>query len=136
MTPQDSARHDSTHTHGDSDGDRAVHRETRVTSPTGGMKGTKPERYDLLPRTALDAVAVVYGHGAAKYADHNWRKGYAWSLSYAALMRHLTAFWDGENYDTESGLPHLSHAAFHVNTLLVRLLEDGAGSVYDDRWDG
>jgi hypothetical protein len=33
-------------------------------------------------------------------------------------MRHLWAFWRGEDLDAESGLPHLSHAGFHVLTLL------------------
>jgi hypothetical protein len=29
---------------------------------------------------------------------------------FAALMRHLTAWWDGERADPESGLHHLAHA--------------------------
>lgn len=51
--------------------------------------------------------------------EDNWRLGYDWSLSYDALQRHLNAFWSGEDLDPESGLPHLAHAAFHVNALLV-----------------
>ena len=93
--------------------------EVRTTSSTGGEKGVKPERYDLLPKAALDEIARVYAFGATKYADHNWLKGYEWSKSYAALQRHLTAWWAGEDTDPESGLSHLGHAGFHVFALLV-----------------
>lgn len=108
--------------------------EIRTTSATGGEKGVKPQRYDLLPKPGLDAIAEVYAFGASKYADHNWRKGYEWSKSYAALMRHVTAFWDGETHDEESGLPHIAHAGFHVLTLLTWLAEQGEGGPFDDRY--
>lgn len=94
--------------------------ETRVTDPTSGaQKGQKLERFDLIPVPALQELARVYGMGAQKYAERNWEKGYAWSLSYAALQRHLNAFWNGEERDPESGLSHLAHAAFHVFALLT-----------------
>ena len=99
-------------------------RELRVINPeTGGAKGRKPERYELIPYEALAEVARVYAFGAAKYDDHNWRKGYNWSLSFGAAMRHLTAFWSGEDFDPESGLPHLAHAGFHVLALLTFMRE-------------
>lgn len=107
--------------------------ETRVTDPeTGGQKGRKAEEYALIPVAALAAEARVYGYGATKYAPNNWRKGYAWSLSYSAMMRHLNAFWRGEFYDPESGQPHLAHAKFHCNTLMTFFWE-GLGT--DDRSD-
>ena len=98
--------------------------EIRITDPeTGGQKGQKPERYDLLPYTSLAAIARVYNYGAEKYNDpevgpHNWRRGYKWSLSYAALMRHLTQWWEGEDMDKESGHSHLAHAGWHILTLI------------------
>lgn len=67
---------------------------------------------------AVARIAEVYAFGASKYADHNWRKGYAWSLSYGAMMRHLAAFWEGEDSDPESGLSHLAHAGFHILALI------------------
>lgn len=112
-------------------------REVRVTDPTtGGQKGAKPEAYALIPVEALADIARVYGYGAEKYAPNNWRKGYAWSLSYSALQRHLNAFWSGEENDPESGLPHLAHAAFHILTLLTYSRPPRSGSPYetlDDR---
>lgn len=89
--------------------------ETRITNPdTGGQKGQKLERFDLLPWPELTELARVYGKGAAKYADRNWEKGYNASLSYASAMRHLTQWWNGEDNDPEIGESHLMLAAFHL----------------------
>lgn len=94
--------------------------EVRVTNATtGGQKGSKAQRFDLVPLDAVAAIAEVYDFGSKKYADDNWRLGYQWSLSFSALMRHLTAFWEGVETDEESGLPHLAHAGFHVLALLT-----------------
>ena len=92
--------------------------EVRVTSTTGGQKGTKPQRFDLIPAGALTLLAELYGRGAAKYEDRNWERGYDWSLSFAALNRHLWAFWSGEDIDAEMELPHLASVAFHTFALL------------------
>ena len=105
--------------------------EVRSESSTGGQKGVKPERYDLIPIEALDIMARLYGFGAVKYAAHNWRKGYDWSKSYASLMRHATRFWAGEDFDEETGLPHLAGAAFHCFTLMVFMQEHPD---FDDRF--
>ncbi len=74
-------------------------KETRETSATGGQKGTKLERHDLIPVRPLQDLAIHFGRGARKYDPHQWRKGYEWSKSYAAIQRHLLLFWAGEDYD-------------------------------------
>lgn len=94
--------------------------EIRVVNPeTGGEKGSKPVRFDLLPVEALTEVARHYGVGAAKYEDHNWRRGYAWSLSFAALQRHAWAFWGGEDLDEETQTHHLAAVCFHAMALMT-----------------
>lgn len=105
--------------------------EVRTTSATGGEKGTKPERYDLIPVGALAKIAQLYGRGAQKYAAHNWRRGYEWSKSYAALQRHATQFWNGEDNDPEMDLPHMASVAFHALALLT-FMEEQPG--FDDRY--
>ena len=50
--------------------------ETRVVSDTGGEKGSKQARYDLIPAIPLDELARVYGRGAEKYLERNWERGY------------------------------------------------------------
>jgi hypothetical protein len=85
---------------------------------TGGQKGIKLERYDLIPVRPLVYLARVFGRGAKKYAERNWEKGYLWSKTFAALMRHCWAFWGGETIDPETGLPHMAHAAWHCFVLM------------------
>ena len=75
-------------------------------------------RYDLIPGDALDALVAVYTYGTKKYDDNNWRKGIKWGRIFGALMRHAWAFWRGEEFDKESGLPHMAHAAWQCMTLL------------------
>lgn len=93
-------------------------KEKRTVSETGGEKGVKLERYDLIPVRPLEALAQRYGHGAEKYDERNWERGYEWSKSYAALQRHLAAFWRGEDQDEETPGTHLSAAAFHIFALM------------------
>lgn len=108
--------------------------EVRTTSSTGGQKGTKPQRYDLMPKAGLDAISEVFAFGAEKYDSHNWRKGYEWGKSYSAALRHLTTHWDGETFDEESGLAHLAHAGCHILFMLTWLHEQGEGGQFDDRF--
>lgn len=92
--------------------------EVRITDPkTGGQKGMKLERFDLIPVEPLEELARVYGRGASKYADDNWRRGYQWKLSFGAMMRHAWAFWRGESRD-ELGNHHLGCVAWHAFTLM------------------
>jgi len=104
--------------------------EVRSVSPSGAEKGTKLARYDLIPAEALEELAKHYGRGAVKYAPHNWAKGYEWSKSFAAMMRHAWAFWRGEDIDAETGSPHLAAVAWHALTLLQFRLTHPK---YDDR---
>lgn len=122
--------------------------EVRVTDPeTGGQKGQKPARFDLIP-PAIWEVAELYGKGAAKYTEYgectcrapvhepgcpalvvtqtgdwNWRQGYAWSLSYAAMQRHANLFWSGEDVDPETGCGHMASVVFHALALMTFALE-------------
>jgi hypothetical protein len=98
------------------------------------MNGNKYDegkpRIDLVPPAAITAAARVFTYGARKYGDHNWKDGIAFSRLYSALWRHMLAWWDGENLDVESGLPHLSHAL--VNLCMIIDLQENL-SECDDR---
>lgn len=93
--------------------------EVRVTSETGGEKGQKLARFDLIDSRFLWELAKVCGIGARKYSDDNWRKGYEWGLSYGALQRHLHQFLQGESLDAECGTHHMAHVAWHGMVLFV-----------------
>ncbi len=93
--------------------------EVRVIDPkTGGAKGVKLARFDLMPAQFLWELAECYGRGAKKYDDNNWRKGYAWSLTIGALQRHLSLWLRGATRD-EDGNHHLAQVAWHAATLFT-----------------
>jgi hypothetical protein len=85
----------------------------------------------LVPKSTIWAIGWILTFGAKKYGEHNWRKGLAWSRAYNALLRHLTAWWDGESTDMESGKSHLWHAATEL-AFLIEYEESKTGE--DDRW--
>lgn len=107
--------------------------EVRITDPdTGGQKGSKIVRMDLVPAEVRRQDGLVYGAGAQKYADDNWRRGYDWRLSLSALFRHVNAWEQGEDWDEEltelAGEPvsHLAAARWHLATLFT-FQQEGLG---------
>jgi hypothetical protein len=86
--------------------------------------------WHLMPWDAARAIVKVLAFGAGKYNERNWEKGMAWSRCYSALIRHLTAWWEGEHTDPETGYSHLWHAGCCV-VFLIAYEERGVG--VDDR---
>lgn len=105
--------------------------EVRVTSRTGGEKGSKLCQLDQIPMSTLWELGEHYGKGAEKYSRNNFRKGYDWSLSFNACMRHLVQFWGGEDTDEETGSKHVVAAAWHCINLAVMMDEH---QDFDDRY--
>lgn len=91
---------------------------------------TGKARYDLIPPEIEEAIAQVLTFGAAKYGNRNWELGMGWGRPYAALRRHLNAWWAGEDKDPETGMSHLWHVACCA-AFLVTYEARGAGT--DDR---
>ena len=92
----------------------------------------KPSLFPILGAAqALAEIAAVLHFGAKKYAPSKWREGMNWSRLIDALLRHVTAFANGESTDPETGLSHLGHAGCCVLFLLTYQLEN-LGT--DDRW--
>lgn len=116
--------------------------EVRTVSATGGRKGTKSVRPDLIPAKATIELALHYGLGSEKYTErdedgnvthdgaNNWRLGYEWSKSIGALERHVLAFKSGEDFDEEFGSKHIIAAAWHCLTLATFMDEQKS---FDDR---
>lgn len=86
----------------------------------GGVKADagKP-RLELIPPEGITAVATILTFGAEKYGARNWEKGMDWSRPFGACLRHLYAWWAGEDRDPDTGKSHLWHAACNVFFLLV-----------------
>lgn len=81
-------------------------------------------RWDLVQPLILQEYVKVLTEGAKKYAPNNWRKVEdARNRYFAALLRHIWAWWLGERDDPEWGLHHLAHAMCCVTFLAEPELE-------------
>ncbi len=71
---------------------------------------------------ALEETSKALQMGSEKYGVGNWLKVEDGNSRYlSALVRHITAYYQGEAVDKESGLSHLAHAA--VNAMFILDLE-------------
>lgn len=75
--------------------------------------------WHLLPGDAVEEIVSILDFGAKKYAPRNWEKGMSWSRVFSALMRHMWAWWGGENVDKETGKSHLAHAGCCILFLIA-----------------
>lgn len=98
----------------------------------GGKKNDngKP-RISLIPKDAVWAIANGLTYGEKKYGSHNFRKGITYSRLLDATFRHLTAWEEGEDLDSESGNNHLDHAGASL-AMLIFMAHNRQDM--DDRW--
>ena len=75
-------------------------------------------RYDLVPPSAIEAMAAVLTFGARKYKPNNWKNCQEPERYLAATLRHLEAFRKGEEQDADSGFSHLAHALTNIAFML------------------
>ncbi len=112
-----------------------------MSQPSEGFKHDASKlRMDLIPPEAIEALARICTYGctgtpassefpgkASPYPDRNWEQGMDWGRVFAALNRHLWAWWRGEDLDPESGYPHLEHALWNAAALVTYRLR-GVGN--------
>ena len=93
--------------------------------------GIRKAPMSTLPAPVLLEMGLAMLEGARKYGRHNYRAvGVRASVYYDAFMRHVTAWWEGEDIDPDSGLPHLSKAGACLVVLRDSLRR---GNCADDR---
>ncbi len=86
------------------------------TNPKDAV-GIKKAPLSVLPWPPLFEAGLGLLEGARKYGRHNYRAvGIRNSVYFDATMRHLTAWWEGEDIDPDSGLNHITKA---LTSLLV-----------------
>jgi hypothetical protein len=96
------------------------------TPETGATKfdGEKP-MMQLFPLPVMESISKVLTFGAQKYAAHGWKKlPEAVERYQGALLRHLSALQGGEEFDSDSGLPHIWHIGANVTFLIHFYNED------------
>ncbi len=85
----------------------------------------------LWPKTASVLGALALLDGALKYGRSNWRAvGIRASIYYDAIDRHMSAWFEGEDIDPDSGLPHMAHVLAGAAIIVDAM---AAGHFRDDR---
>lgn len=58
--------------------------------------------FSVIPWTVIWELGVALVEGALKYGRYNWRdRGCRASIYFDATLRHLGAWWEGEDYDPD-----------------------------------
>ncbi len=106
---------------------------------TADKKDTNPkdraasDRLDLtlFPDSAVAYGALAFAEGDVKYGAYNWRvSGVSSSVYVAACKRHLAKWFNGEELDPKSRVPHLANALACI-AVLIDATEHG--NLNDDR---
>lgn len=87
--------------------------------------GVRKAPLSTLPAGVLAEVGVAMLEGAAKYGRSNYREaGVRGSIYYDAVMRHLFAWWEGEDIDPDSGISHVTKAMSALLVLRDCMMQD------------
>lgn len=85
----------------------------------------------LVPPVAIAHLAAAMADGATKYYPYNWRdEPISATVYYGAAMRHMAAWYDGEDKASDSGVHHLAHA---MTCFAIALDAMASGKFVDDR---
>ena len=103
---------------------------TKESNPKDAVANGKIPMH-LWPATATAVGALAMHYGQLMYGRNNWREaGVRASVYVSACQRHLAAWFEGEDTDPDSHLPHLSHA---LACLAILVDAQAAGKLTDDR---
>lgn len=95
------------------------------------LLGIKKVSLSKVPPSSIIYMALAMQDGAQKYGPYNWRKNKVIASIYVdACMRHLLAWFDGQENAEDSGFPHLAHALACLG-IIVDAKE--TGNLVDDR---
>ena len=93
--------------------------------------GIKKVPLHTLPCGPIMELGLAMMEGGRKYGTHNYRAiNVRTSTYYNAVMRHVMAWWEGEDIDPDSGISHLIKAMACLLVLRDSML---MGNCTDDR---
>lgn len=96
--------------------------------------GVKKVSFTKTSSIALAHCAMAMMDGARKYGAYNWRDKPVLATIYVdAALRHLLAWYEGEEMAEDSGVHHLGHAMACCSILLDAMAYD---ALVDDRPNG
>lgn len=103
---------------------------TKQTNPKDAV-GIRKVPFSTVPTEVIAEIGLAMLEGARKYARHNYRiAGVRSSVYFDALMRHMCAWWEGEDIDPDSGLNHVIKALSTLTVLRDAMIND---KLTDDR---
>ena len=104
--------------------------ETKPSNPKD-ILGSDKIPLHLWPQTATVLGALALLDGTLKYGRGNFRAvGARASIYVDALGRHVSAWFEGEDVDPDSGLPHMAHA---LSCIAILVDAEACGKLTDDR---
>lgn len=104
--------------------------DTKDTNPKDAV-GVRKAPMSTVSAAVLAEIGVAMLEGAAKYGRHNYRAmGVRSSVYYDSTMRHLMSWWEGENFDPDSGMSHITKAITSLVVLRDAMIQ---GMLTDDR---
>lgn len=96
---------------------------TKDTNPKDAIGAKKPP-LSTISMPVLFEVGAAMLEGACKYRRHNYRvAGVRASVYFDATMRHLAAWWEGEDLDPDSGVHHVTKAIASLCVLRDAMLQ-------------
>lgn len=105
--------------------------ETEKPSNPKDSVGIRRVPFSTVPMEVTAEVGLAMLEGALKYGRHNYRTiGVRSSVYFDAALRHLVRWWEGEDIDPDSGLPHIVKA---LASLYVLRDSQITGLLTDDR---
>ena len=86
---------------------------------------------ELVPDSMVAYASLSFLEGALKYGRFNWRAaGVRSSIYVAAAKRHLAKWWNGEECDPDTKVPHLSSV---LACIAIIIDADVSDQLNDDR---
>ena len=91
----------------------------KLSNPKDRIATTRLD-LSLFPMTAVVYGALAFVEGDLKYGGFNWRvAGVSVSTYVAALLRHVSKWYNGELEDNVTGVPHLASAIACLSVIIV-----------------
>jgi len=108
----------------------ALEKDSKHTNPKDAIGSDKIPLH-LWPESASILGSLGLLDGMLKYGRSNFRAlGVRSSIYYDACLRHLIKWFEGEELDKDSGLPHLGHA---LACIAIIVDAQACGKLNDDR---
>lgn len=107
--------------------------EVKNTNPKDLIGATKVPM-GLVPDSAIVEASMAFLEGALKYGRYNFRStDIKASIYHDALRRHLSLWWNGEDKDEDTGVPHLGSI---IACAAILIDSRHFGNLQDDRPPG